>query len=299
MRNRKYSLNKLKNDFTGHTIGRLKVIKYVGNGKWQCECSCDRKTVFVYSGSLKAKTTLSCGCYHKDRILECNLHNLVGQKFGELTVVKYLGNQKWETKCDCGVLNHIVYGGNLVKGHTTSCGHLRGNQKNAQNLVGCIFGELTVIKKENKIKGKERKWTCKCSCGKIISVFGSNLKTGNTKSCGHIHDEYIKSYKKEINNEKDLNLRLRSSFESKEWAKKVKIKHDFTCLCCGQRGGKLHSHHIQSWKNKPELRFDIDNGVCLCYDCHILFHKNHKRSKYEINKYLLYDFILSYAKHEL
>lgn len=34
-----------------------------------------------------------------------------------------------------------------------------------------------------------RKWRCKCDCGKIIDVFTNNLTRGNTKSCGCLNSE--------------------------------------------------------------------------------------------------------------
>lgn len=54
--------------------------------------------------------------------------NLVGQKFGRLTVIKEYENSPpkrifWECQCDCGG-NAIVYGSKLKNGHTKSCGCL-------------------------------------------------------------------------------------------------------------------------------------------------------------------------------
>lgn len=49
------------------------------------------------------------------------------------------------------------------------------------------FGELTVIEQAPKnpnIKSRTIQWVCKCSCGNIKIVTGSNLRNGNTKSCG-------------------------------------------------------------------------------------------------------------------
>ncbi len=55
--------------------------------------------------------------------------NLKGQKFGNLTVIKEHGRDKyknvlWECLCDCGEKT-IVTSGNLVTGHTKSCGCLQ------------------------------------------------------------------------------------------------------------------------------------------------------------------------------
>lgn len=55
--------------------------------------------------------------------------NLEGQKFGNLTVIEEYGRDKyknvlWECLCDCGEKT-IVTSGNLVTGHTKSCGCLQ------------------------------------------------------------------------------------------------------------------------------------------------------------------------------
>ena len=53
------------------------------------------------------------------------------------------------------------------------------------DLTGQKFHRLTVIKRhpENNKQNKPM-WVCKCDCGQIVVVTGSDLKSGNTKSCG-------------------------------------------------------------------------------------------------------------------
>lgn len=53
-----------------------------------------------------------------------------------------------------------------------------------------------------------------------------------------------------------------------EWRKAVFARDDFTCQECGARGVKLRAHHIRPWCGFPQLRFDPENGVTLCVDCH-------------------------------
>ncbi len=66
-----------------------------------------------------------------------NNEDLTGQKFGRLTVIKYLGRDKnyrkrWECKCDCGNNETIaVISYNLKNGNTQSCGCLQ-KEKTAQ-----------------------------------------------------------------------------------------------------------------------------------------------------------------------
>lgn len=52
------------------------------------------------------------------------------------------------------------------------------------NMVGKTFGKLTVIRKAFTDKRGEIKWLCNCECGNETVVLGSNLRTGNTVSCG-------------------------------------------------------------------------------------------------------------------
>lgn len=59
---------------------------------------------------------------------------------------------------------------------------------NKLNLVGQVFGQLTVLKVG---KGKRRStWICKCECGNIKEAVGSSLKRGQTKSCGCLRSIY-------------------------------------------------------------------------------------------------------------
>jgi hypothetical protein len=64
----------------------------------------------------------------------------------------------------------------------------------------------------------------------------------------------------------------RSDARYKKWYKEVLAKDNFTCQICGLRGGRLSAHHIRAWADFPELRYDINNGQCLCYDCHMELH---------------------------
>lgn len=66
--------------------------------------------------------------------------------------------------------------------------------------------------------------------------------------------------------------KTRNTPELKEWAKQVKIRDNFTCQICKTKGGKLHSHHLNSYAKFPEQRHNLDNGITLCKPCHLEFH---------------------------
>lgn len=118
--------------------------------------------------------------------------DLTGQKFGKLTVVKRVKNDKygrckWLCICECG--NSVIRPSadlkdNLKNNYTSSCGCSR-----LKDLTGHVFGKLTVIERSKNIinsKSKNAYWLCKCSCddNKYTTVVGGSLTSGNTKSCG-------------------------------------------------------------------------------------------------------------------
>ena len=60
------------------------------------------------------------------------------------------------------------------------------------NIKGKKFGRLTAIEFVEIDKFHRAIWKCMCSCGKECKVAYSSLKSGNTMSCGCIHDELFK-----------------------------------------------------------------------------------------------------------
>lgn len=73
----------------------------------------------------------------------------------------------------------------------------------ALDLNGKRFGRLTIIKRvENRIlpSGQKRsQWLCKCDCGNYATVLGFMLTSGNTQSCGCLHDEVFAKARKKYN----------------------------------------------------------------------------------------------------
>lgn len=68
------------------------------------------------------------------------------------------------------------------------------------------------------------------------------------------------------------------SEEYQDWRNAVFERDNYTCQMCGIRGGLyLHSHHLLPFKDYPEHRFDHDNGITLCRECHYVISSLHRR----------------------
>mgnify|MGYP007005325080 CR=1 FL=1 len=54
------------------------------------------------------------------------------------------------------------------------------------DIRGKVFGELTAIEPTGLRRGGRIVWRCRCTCGAEVFVPAKELRSGNTKSCGHL-----------------------------------------------------------------------------------------------------------------
>lgn len=75
----------------------------------------------------------------------------------------------------------------------------------------------------------------------------------------------------------------------KEWLKNIKRRDKGCCQWpnCGSRK-RVQAHHILPWSAYPGLRFDTNNGICLCKKHHD-FIKNDETSYASFFLRLLYN----------
>jgi len=63
------------------------------------------------------------------------------------------------------------------------------------------------------------------------------------------------------------------------WRKQIFQRDSFKCkIDNSDCKGQLEAHHILSWREFPELRFDINNGITLCHAHHPRKRAEEKRS---------------------
>jgi len=111
---------------------------------------------------------------------------------------------------------------------------------------------------------------------KVCEACGDEYKTYQRDSRFCSHDCYSVWLSENNNGENHpnwkggvslTNERARNSTELRKWREKVYKRDNYTCQHCGDTG-HLHAHHIEEWAENKDKRFDVDNGLTLCIDCH-------------------------------
>jgi hypothetical protein len=77
---------------------------------------------------------------------------------------------------------------------TTALKRRTGRPTQVKDLSGKRFGRLVVsgLMPERHGATREALWRCRCDCGKTVSVCGTSLRRGRTKSCGCLRVEAMR-----------------------------------------------------------------------------------------------------------
>ena len=122
-------LEALTKENAGKRFGRLTILRAVTEDgssqvKYACRCDCGNE-IYAQLTALERGLVKSCGCLIKD-FGKQKLHDLTGQQFGYLTVVRKTDERRnravvWECKCVCGKTTYVA-ASTLKRGNTKSCG---------------------------------------------------------------------------------------------------------------------------------------------------------------------------------
>ena len=142
--------------------------------------------------NLRYGSSLSCGCYRRERAREAISPDLTGRQFGELKADSIQAGARWLCRCSCGAECKIL-GTLLVNGKATRCtGKAHPRNYTYKDITGQRFGRLTAISPTSSHdKSGYVIWLCRCDCGKEVEVSYNGLQYGNRKSCGCRKKQYI------------------------------------------------------------------------------------------------------------
>ena len=120
------------------------------------------------------------------------MNDIVGQKFGKLTVIKktderYIdGSVLYLCRCECGKEIKST-SSRLKSGHLKTCGD---PIHQIEDLTDKKFGRLTVNSYAGR-KNNKTYWNCTCECGNTTIADAYSLKNGSIISCGCRRHETI------------------------------------------------------------------------------------------------------------
>lgn len=86
----------------------------------------------------------------------------------------------------------------------------------------------------------------------------------------------------------------------RDWRKSVWLRDNFKCRiassdCCG----RIEAHHILPWRDYPELRYELNNGITLCHAHHPIKRAEEKRLApifQELVSVSSYQFVIQHCK---
>ena len=273
-------------DLTGKQFENFTVL-YRGddimkNGKsrrvrWHCRCNCGNE-FDVIADNLKKRPNMTCNECANKRRSENNRINVIGNKYGKLTILDRVENSfptQVKCKCDCGNV-YIGRQSDIVCGHTQSCGCLQRDatsESNTKDWTGVISQYGVEFLHQDSMNDKSQwLWKCKCGiCGNHFVALPAKINNGHITSCGCALQSSGERYILSVLNELNVDFIEQYSFSDCKY--KQALRFDFAIfyndklLYLIEYDGKQHFEPIdwfggiEAFK-KTQLRDCIKNAYC-------------------------------------
>jgi len=94
-------------------------------------------------------------------------------------------------------------------------------------LIGCQYNRLFVVCNADE-KGK---FICRCDCGNKVTVNGSNLASGRTKSCGCLNLDTLNARKAKINKRYGRLSTIKEVDQGPDYSRRIKCRCDCGNIC--------------------------------------------------------------------
>jgi len=150
------------------------------------------------------------------------------------------------------------------------------NKKMSEKLKGRVFSESHIEKLRIASTGRKHSLETKL---KLSQMRKGTQKGEKNNFYGKKHTEETKQKIRGSNhynwNGGTQREKHNGDWRYKEWRSAVFQRDNWTCQTCHKRSKSgepiiLEAHHIKSWAGYIDLRYEINNGVTLCKDCHKL-----------------------------
>lgn len=203
--------------------------------------------------------------------------NLIGQKFGKLTVIsldeeKTAANKRtyWFCSCECNPDKKIsIRGDALTSGKKISCGCTWKEKlaSKAKDISGQRFGKLIALE-PTKERDNSRNviWKCQCDCSAktICYVSRHSLIHGYTTSCGCIKSKGEEKIAKVLteNNIKFVKEYAFNDFSFSDTKAKAKFDFFVNNKYLIEFDGIQHFHSSETgWANENRLKYTIQHDI--------------------------------------
>lgn len=129
----------------------------------------------------------------------------------------------------------------------------------SNKLVNKKFGRLVVIKNVgSKSKNREHYWLCKCICGNIKQIKGSDLINDKIKSCGCLHKEIVTKHGHNTKKGKTLTYQSWTNMKSRCLNPNYNKYKNY-----GGRGIEICDRWIDSFENFLQDMGERPNGTSI------------------------------------
>lgn len=279
----KLTLTEVKNYFEDERGFTLLETEYINSETpMRYICTCGRTSSMSYKNAKKGRNCRECGreklsstkqVYTSDFVI--NYYRSQG-----CTILDDFAPASWDKLryiCSCGTESAMSWykfkAGHRCKNcRTTKVADIRRKYTTAE--IADLFkaaGKKLLTTEPFKNSQTPLRYQCSCGCEAFITL--NNFF--QEKDCWNCRNAKISESKKDPNITDEDRINKRQYPEYKSWRTAVFERDDYTCQCCGERGGDLNAHHIYNYADNPEGRTDVENGVTLCERCHKEFHSSY------------------------
>lgn len=288
----KYTFEDVKREFENRNFTLLEN-EYLGyEKKHRYLCENGHEATITFKSLLKGNGCNKCAVINRSNKQRKNIEEVkeIFEREGCILLSSKYKNSRQKLKyiCICGNIDekdliHFQRGQRCIE-----CGLKRLREVNLKyniDIAKEIFANqgCVLLEEEYRDSTAPMRYICECGTESKISLV-SFMRGTRCRDCGN---KKISETLKNPNITDEERLLKRNYPEYVQWRHLVYERDDYTCVVCGDNmGGNLNAHHLNSYHWCKSLRTEVSNGVTLCDDCHLDFHKQFGYTDNDVYQFL-------------